>query len=333
MKGDVGGKRLLIVLVGPTASGKTGVAIELAKRINAEIVSADSRQIYRYLNIGTAKPLSRKLRAKSKGQRAISKPLVVKGIPHYLIDIIEPDEKYSAGRFRDNAQKVIEEIHRQGRIPLVVGGTGLYIRALVDGLAELPDAHNKLRTKLAKLAEKYGEKYLYRRLQKVDPESAQRIHPENLPRLIRALEVYQLTGIPLSIWHKKTKPADYQPRIFGLLPRRNNLYAQINERVDKMYAGGIVKELKRVLKMGYPKNSPGLEGVGYPQLIEYLEGRLTLQEAIASWKQKTRHYAKRQLTWFKKDKRITWIGIESRNFDPAIIAEKIEKILKKEGKI
>jgi len=317
--------KLLVVLVGPTASGKTAVGIELAKKINAEIISADSRQIYKYLDIGTAKPT----RAKTQKRKNAKTPIIIKGVPHYLIDIIEPDKTYSAGEFRRDAEKIIEKIYARKKTPLVVGGTGLYIRALVDGLSELPSADINLRKKFIQQAKKYGKDYLYKKLQKVDLESAKKIHPQNLPRIIRALEVYHLTKIPLSAWHKKTPFPKYKVKIFGLSWERDKLYQRINERVDKMREGGILDELKRVMKRSYSKDSPGFQGLGYKHLLKFLNGNHTLEETINLWKRDTRRYAKRQMTWFKKDKRINWIEI-NQPLNQKIIAEKIEKFLKKD---
>jgi len=325
----------LIVLVGPTASGKTDVALELAKIINAEIISADSRQIYKYLNIGTAKPTDAKtLKKKRKNaKREITEPLIIREIPHYLIDIIEPDQRYSAGKFREDAQKIIKQIYSRKKIPLLVGGTGLYIRAITDGLVELPSANYKLRERLEKLAKKYGRHYLYKKLEKVDPEIAKKIHPQNLPRIIRALEVYYLTREPLSTLHQQTIHSNYNAEFFGLCWNRENLYERINQRVDTMYRSGILKELRGVLSRGYQKNSPGLEGLGYSHLIKYSDKKLSLEEAITLWKRDTRHYAKRQMIWFKKDKRIHWIKVSKQNFNPKLIAKKIAELLKKGDKI
>lgn len=319
----------LIILVGPTASGKTAVALELAKKINGEIISADSRQVYKYLDIGTAKPIYAKtLRRKRKNakRRKVTEPLIINGIPHYLIDIVEPDERYSAGKFCEDAEKVIQQIYVHKKIPLVVGGTGLYIRALIDGLVELPGADYELRKELGNLAKKYGKNYLYQRLAKVDPEKAKKIHPQNLPRIIRALEVYLLTGTPISTWQEKTNYTQYEPKFFGLLWERDKLYQRINERVEKMYQAGILTELKKVLKKGYARNSPGLEGLGYQHLLEYLDGKIKLEEAITFWKRDTRRYAKRQMTWFKKDKRTHWIKID-QPFNPKKIVQKILSFL------
>lgn len=324
----------LIVLVGPSASGKTAVALELAKKINGEIISADSRQVYKYLDIGTAKPIYAKtLSAKTQNAKTqenkrqnAKTPIVINGIPHYLIDLVEPDERYSAGKFREDAEKVIQQIYVHKKIPLVVGGTGLYIHALIDGLVELPGANHKLRKELENLAKKYGKNYLYQRLAKVDPEKAKKIHPQNLPRIIRALEVYSLTGKPISTWQEKTNYTQYEPKFFGLLWERDKLYQRINERVEKMYQAGILTELKKVLKKGYARNSPGLEGLGYQHLLEYLDGKIKLEEAITFWKRDTRRYAKRQMTWFKKDKRIHWIKID-QPFNPKKIVQKILSFL------
>lgn len=302
-------QRFLVTLVGPTASGKTAVAVALAKQINAEIISADSRQIYRYLNIGSAKPTVAEL----------------KGVSGHLIDFLDPNETYNAGRFRQSALQIIEQIFLRGKIPLLVGGTGLYIRALLDGLCPAPPGDPVLRRQLELEAKQIGKEELYRRLKIVDPKACQKIHPNNLPRIIRALEVYLLGGIPFSDCHKlPTHPLNYLNLFLGLNWPREQLYARIDYRIDEMIKKGLVDEVKHLLTRGYNENSAGLLSLGYPQIIGYLNNRYDLSEAIRLIKRDSRRYAKRQITWFKKDKRIQWINLTG-NFSAEEITTTIQQ--------
>ncbi|MFH1259532.1 MAG: tRNA (adenosine(37)-N6)-dimethylallyltransferase MiaA [Elusimicrobiota bacterium] len=305
-------QKILITLVGPTASGKTAVAVALAKRMEAEIISADSRQIYRYLNIGSAKPT----------------PQELAGVPCHLIDFLEPDQTYSAGQFRQAALKNFNDIFARGKIPLLVGGTGLYVRAVVDGLCPAPPRDNALRQQLEAEARQFGRQHLYDRLKAVDLPICEKIHPHNLPRIIRALEVYLLSGTPLSTFQKEfTQPLAFPVFSFGLDWNRKKLYQRIDLRVERMLTAGWVDEVRGLLSRGYNQNSPGLLGLGYPQITAYLTGKCPLEEAVRLIKRDSRHYAKRQLTWFKKDRRIQWMDV-NENFSTEETAERVEKKLK-----
>jgi tRNA dimethylallyltransferase len=282
----------LFVVLGPTASGKSSLALQLAKFLPVEIVSCDSVQIYKYLDIGSSKP--------SESEQA--------GIPHHLINILEPDQLFTAGEYLILGRKVLTEIQKRGRFPLVVGGTGLYLRAMLDGLFEGPKRSDALRQRLSKLADRKGLGYLHRLLKRVDADSAQRILPNDKPKIIRALEVFYLTSRPIS-WHFRLgrEPLrGFRILKIGLNPPRKLLYASIDQRVDQMFASGLVGEVELILSRGFCSDLKPLQALGYSQVIRYLQGLITLSEAVALTKLKTRHYAKRQLTWFRKEKGIVW---------------------------
>ena len=297
----INGRCPYLVIVGATATGKTSVAIKLAKKISGEIISADSRQIYKYLTVGTAKP---------QGY----------DIPYHLVDFLEPKEKFSAGEFVRLAEEFIEKIAARGKQPIIVGGTGLYIKTLIDGIVRLPSADEKLRQKLHKLVETRGKKHLHMLLKKFDPASAEKIHPNNTVRIIRALEVYYLTGKPISHWHKihpcHSEPAvageesRFQFKIFGLEWQRDVLYERINNRVNWMLDNGMIEETRKLIKKGYQKDCPALQSLGYKWVLDYLENKIDYNKMQQLIMRDTRHYAKRQGTWFKKDKRINWIKLK-----------------------
>jgi len=289
-------RKLIIVLLGPTASAKTEVASSLATEINAEIISADSMQVYKYLNIGTAKP-SRKIR---------------EIIPHHLVDIKYPDEEFSAGEFQLRAIRAIERIFKKGKLPILVGGTALYIRTITDGICPIPSRNDRVRKHLSLLAEKYGKSYLYKRLEKVDKKACEKIHPNNLKRIIRALEVYHLTKIPFSGWQNRRHRLPYPIIIFGLDWERNLLYERIDRRVEWMVKEGLVREVERLLSKGYSKRLSSLQSLGYRQVADFLEGKYGLDRMKYLIKRDTRRYAKRQLTWWKNDGRIHWIEMDER---------------------
>lgn len=302
-------KSRLLCLLGPTAVGKTEIAIQLAQRLNAEIVSIDSRQIYRQMDIGTAKPTAEEQQAAR----------------HHLIDCIDISQPFSVADYQSLADTAISDIQNRGKRVLLVGGAGLYFRAIIDGLFEGPGADSLLRERLEQEAAQHGVDVLHERLRTCDPESAERIHPNNVVRVIRALEVYELTGTPMSEhqqqWHQEDQR--YPFTAFCLTLPRALLYQRIEQRVDAMLANGLIAEVESLLAAGYARNTTALRSFGYKELIAYLDGKCTYLEAIEQLKQNTRRFAKRQLTWFRKDTRIEWID---RNAIPDVVAHLLKKI-------
>jgi tRNA dimethylallyltransferase len=286
---------MIIAIVGPTASGKSAVAIALAGKLKAEIISFDSLQIYKYLNIGTAKPRRAELR-KAR---------------HHLIGICDPVEEFNAGMFVRLAEKKIEQLAKQKKNVILVGGTGLYLKALLEGLSEAPPQDRQFRRRMAVQAQKYGKKYLHNKLCKIDPIAAARIHPNNVERVIRALEIYYQTGKPFSQWQRQTAAPRYQARIIGLSRNRQKLYARIDQRVEEMFRQGLVREVRSLIKRGYSPKLKPMQSLGYRQVCQYLAGKLTLAAAIYQTKLETRHYAKRQLSWFRHTKGIKWFPIKN----------------------
>ena len=290
-----GSKKQVLLLVGPTASGKTRLSLEIAEKCNGEIVSADSRLVYRQLDIGTAKPTLRER----------------KSIPHHCIDIKDPDEFFSAGEYGKFGRRVVAEIHSRDRLPIVVGGSGLYIEALVDGLFSGDYRSAELREKLKLRAEDEGLDVLYNRLCGVDPDSAQKIHPNDQKRIIRALEMYELSGEPMSrIQKEKTESADFIPLFRGLRWARETIYHRIEERVDKMIESGLIDEVRRLREQGYGSQYNSLDSVGYKEVFACLDGLASLEETVDLIKQNTRRFAKKQITWFRRDSRIQWIDVQ-----------------------
>lgn len=284
----------VLFIVGPTGIGKTALAIKLAERLKGEIVSADSRQIYEFMTIGTAKPTKEELAA----------------VPHHFIDIKTPDEYYSAGQFGSEARVCIVEIQKRGMQPMVVGGSGLYIRALIDGLFEPKIADERVKTNLKKEAGENGISVLHSRLKTIDPRTAAKLHPTDSQRIMRALEVFEVTGEPFSNFvDRKPQPAEFSPCIIGLTLERSELYKRIEERVDIMLELGLLDEVQELRKMGYGQDLNALQSVGYQEAFLYLDGKLSISEMAALIKQKTRNYAKRQMTWFRKDERIDWVDL------------------------
>ena len=290
-------KEKLIVLLGPTASGKTHMGVRLAKRLNGEIISADSMQIYKYMNIGTAKPTLEEM----------------DGVPHYMVDNVYPDEEFTVATFRQLSEEYIEEILSRKKMPIVVGGTGLYINSLTKPWNFSQTEPNKaLRLELTQLAEEKGKQYLHDRLKEVDPISAEAIHPNNQKRVVRALEVYESSGRPKSELDKESMENElrFNPIILGLTWDRRTLYKRIELRVDHMIELGLIDEVKKLLDMGYSKNLVSMQGLGYKEIVKYLQGEYDLEEAIEVLKRDTRHFAKRQLTWFRKNQEIKWFEME-----------------------
>jgi len=294
-------------IVGPTAIGKTRISAEIAARLNVEIVSADSRQIYRQLDIGTSKP---------------PKELLQK-VPHHLINFLRPDETTSAGMYSKIARKVIGQIVQRGNIPLVVGGSGLYIRALIDGLHSVDVRDDKIRISLRKRLLKEGVGKLYDELKQIDPALAKKIKPADKQRIIRGLEVYLSTGKRLSeLQEQGAKPADFEPLMFGLRAEREWLYHVIDNRVLKMFEQGLLAEVANLKLAGYTRELNAINTVGYREIFIYLENNIYYDDMIAMIQRNTRNYAKRQMTWFRREKRITWFNI-SETTDFSKLADEI----------
>jgi tRNA dimethylallyltransferase len=299
----------LLVLVGPTGSGKTTLSILLAEKLKGEIVSADSRQIYRSLDIGTAKPTSEELHR----------------VKHHFINILDPDENYNAGDYGLQARAKIEELLKKHKKPILVGGSGLYVRAVIDGFFEGPGKNSEIRDQLEQEAHKLGTTILYERLKKIDPASAAKMDPSKMRRVIRALEVFYTTGKPISDLHAaQAIKIPYEVIQFGLEWERKVLYQRIERRVDEMMELGLVEEVRGLLNKGYTRGENALNTVGYKEAFDCIEGKLTKEEMIRLIKQNTRHYAKRQLTWFRADKRIKWIPLTGET-DWEVIAEHVYK--------
>ncbi len=289
-------KPKLLIILGPTAVGKTALSIELAKSLNGEIISADSMQVYKEMDIGTAKP--------SKAE--------LKEIRHYLIDAVSPREDWSVADFTERANELIVAINKKRMLPIMVGGTGLYLNAFLEGF-EFPiiPANKALREELEKEAKKIGSEGLHKRLKKVDKKAAERINPADLKRIIRALEVYEQTGKPISKLQKKNPAArKYNIQIIGLNMERDRLYKKIEERADKMVESGLIDEVKTLVDKGYNKNLPSMQALGYKEVIDYLEGKYNKEEMIKLLKKNTRNSARRQLVWFRRLERVKWFDVE-----------------------
>jgi tRNA dimethylallyltransferase len=287
----------VIVITGPTCSGKTEVAIQLALKLNSEIISADSRQVYKYLTIGTAKPTSLQLNL----------------IRHYFVDELLPDEEFNADLFSKKSYRIISEILNKRKDPIVVGGSGLYIKALIDGLDVPVDSNPELRKSLMEKRRQFGNEYLHNELKKVDPLSAEKLLPQNWKRTIRALEVFYTTQKPIWQFNSENKKREFDFIQYGLKWSREMLYQRINSRVDKMIEDGLVEETKKILSLGYDKNLNSLNTVGYKEVMEFISGEISLEKAIYLIKRNTRRFAKKQMTWFNKDKRILWIDGENKS--------------------
>ncbi|MDE2800797.1 MAG: tRNA (adenosine(37)-N6)-dimethylallyltransferase MiaA [Gemmatimonadota bacterium] len=294
----------ILVIAGPTASGKTAVGIELAQRLNGEIISADARQIYRFMDIGTAKPTTE--------ERAAAR--------HHLIDFINPDKGYSAGQFAEDASAVIGDILRRGKVPIVVGGAGLYIRALFDGFSPMPKIPIEIRARLQEEG-RTCLPALYERLCEVDPEWAAKIHPTDTQRILRGLEVYEASGKPLSEHQKvtPTPPIRHKASYFGLHWDRETLYDRINARACLMLENGLIEETASLRDRGYTPDLNALNAFGYREIFQYLNGKTTLDRALADLQQGTRRYAKRQMTFFRRDKRFRWVDGSDDNVATAIL--------------
>ncbi len=290
----------ILTIVGPTAAGKTAIAVELARRIDGEIVSADSRQIYRHLEIGTAKPNARQRRE----------------VKFHLIDFVEPSEDYSCGQFARDAAHMIEGIRERHAVPIVCGGTGLYIKALFHPLDDLPGSSADTKAKLERMLKERGIEHMYAFLKRVDPVWASRVKPQDKQRILRGIEVFERTGIPLSrMLGQSKKPSGYSAVYIGITCARGDLYARIDERFDRMMEQGLVREVESLLAGGLDPSSNALRTIGYKEIVEYLQGKTSLEEATEKAKRRTRNYAKRQITWFNRVRSIIWHDTS----DPAIV--------------
>jgi tRNA dimethylallyltransferase len=297
----------VIIILGPTASGKTSLSLGLAKKINGEIISADSMQIYKHLNIGTAKPSTHEMA----------------GIKHHMMDFLEPDKSFNVSDYKKMTEKIIIDIQKREKTPIIVGGTGLYINSLIYNLDfDETIADYDYRNELDELANLRGKEYLYNMLVEVDPEAAKKIDPQNTKRVIRAMEVYHISGKKISeLWEKsRKKSSKFQYFLFGIDKNREVLYKRINERVDEMFSNGLLDEVKSLLKKGYLKTGTASQAIGYKEVLLHLSGGLSIDDTKELIKRNSRRYAKRQLTWFRKIDNILWLNQE--------VSENIEIILK-----
>lgn len=311
-------KKPLIILTGPTAVGKTALSIKLAKAVNGEIISADSMQVYKYMDIGSAKITKEEM----------------SGVKHYLIDEFHPSEEFNVVKFKEYAMKYMQEIYNAGKIPIIVGGTGFYIQAVLNDIEfDKNEEDTTYRKSLEELAAKKGNEYLHYMLKEVDLASAKAIHPNNVKKVIRALEYYEQTKTPISS-HNETQRQNESPYNFAYFVLTNDrqlLYERIDKRVDSMLEFGLVEEVKKLLSLGCKKDMVSMQGLGYKEIIAYLEGELSLEEAIYILKRDTRHFAKRQLTWFKREKEVIWIDKKEYKDDDNIVLDVMMKELIEKG--
>ena len=301
-------KPTVIVIGGPTASGKSGLAVELAKKINGEIISADSMQIYKDMDIGTAKVTEKEKQ----------------GIPHYMIDIASPEERYSVSTYKKEAENKVEEILKKGKIPIIVGGTGLYIESLIYGIEfQEEEIDEEYRQRLNEFAEKEGLEKLYNEAQKIDSQAMDKISPNDKKRIIRVLEIYHKTGKTKTEQEIESRKHEvkYNYKLFAITMEQSELYKKIEKRIDKMLEEGLIEEVESIKKK-YNKFPTAMQGLGYKEVVEYLENKITKEEMIEKLKKETRHYAKRQLTWFRKYKEMIWLDGE------AGIEENVQIIIK-----
>lgn len=298
----------LIILTGPTASGKTELSVRLAKAINGEIISADSIQVYKYMDIGSAKVTKEEMN----------------GITHYLIDELEPDEEFNIYIFKERAVKYINKIYEKGKIPIIAGGTGFYIQSVLYDIDFNKEDNDKCyREELEKIGKDMGREYLHNMLKSVDKKSAEDIHPNNIKRVIRALEYYKITGNKISEHNEsqRKRKSPYNFRYFVLNMDRELLYDRINKRIDIMLEKGLAGEVEKLLKMGYDRNLVSMQGIGYKEIASYLKGEISYEEAVYIIKRDTRHFAKRQLTWFRREENAEFVNYRDFNMDKDKITE------------
>lgn len=308
----------LVILAGPTAVGKTELSIRLAKRINGAIISADSMQVYKYMDIGSAKIM----------------PDEMEGVKHYLIDKLDPSDEFNIVRFQQMAKDALKEIYANGQIPIVAGGTGFYIQALLYDIDFThQDSDEAFRKEMADYAAEYGAEALHEKLKEIDPVSYKTIHANNTKRVIRALEYYRMTGQPISAHneqeHQKVSP--YNFAYFVLTDDRKHLYDRIDYRVDLMMKKGLVDEVKNLYDMGYHKDMVSMQGLGYKELLSYLDGECSLEEAVYIIKRETRHFAKRQLTWFRRERDVIWLDKSAYQYNDQRILTDMCRMLQEKG--
>lgn len=308
----------MVILTGPTAVGKTALSIELAKKINGAVISADSMQVYKHMDIGSAKIL----------------PEEMQGIPHYMIDELEPEEEFHVVRFVEMAKKYLAEIYAAGKIPIIAGGTGFYIQALLYDIDFTDqESDEAFRSRLETLAKEQGREKLHEMLREVDPASAEAIHANNIKRVIRALEFYHLTGKRISEHNEqeRQKSSPYNFAYFVLTDDRAKLYERIDKRVDYMIEQGLVDEVQKLKEMGCHRDMVAMQGLGYKEILAYLDGELTLEEAVYIIKRETRHFAKRQLTWFKREREVFWVEKDAYNYQEDKMLEDIITVLQQKN--
>lgn len=311
-------KKPMIILTGPTAVGKTDLSIQLAKAINGEIISADSMQVYRHMDIGSAKVT----------------PEEMDGVPHHLIDVLEPEEEFNVVVFQKLAKEALTGIYERGHIPIIVGGTGFYIQALLYDIDFTEnDGDTAIRRELEKLAQTQGAGCLHQMLQEIDPESAVAIHQNNVKRVIRAIEFYRQTGKKISLHNEqeREKQSPYQFLYYVLDTDRKTLYERIDRRVDLMMEHGLVDEVKHLADMGCTRDMVSMQGLGYKEILDYLSGEIPLEEAVYILKRDTRHFAKRQITWFKRERDVRWLELEQFQNDRKKVLEHILDEIEGEG--
>lgn len=311
-------KKPLIILTGPTAVGKTELSVMLAKEMNAEIISADSIQVYKYMDIGSAKITKEEMQ----------------GIKHYLVDELNPSEDFNIFKFKEMTLKYMDEIYSKGRIPIIAGGTGFYIQSVLYDInfSETDDEHI-YRKELEAIAKEKGPEYLHNKLKEIDAVTAQKVHSNNVKRVIRALEYYNDTGKQLSEHNEEQQKHDspYNFKYFVLNDDRQLLYDRINKRVDKMFELGLVKEVKNLLDMGYERNLVSMQGIGYKETVAYILGEMNLEDTIELIKKNTRHFAKRQLTWFRREKEVTWIDYREYGNNKKVMSTKMVEMCRNAG--
>lgn len=308
----------MVILTGPTAVGKTALSIELAKKINGAVISADSMQVYKHMDIGSAKIL----------------PEEMQGIPHYMIDELEPEEEFHVVRFVEMAKKYLAEIYAAGKIPIIAGGTGFYIQALLYDIDFTDQKSDEAyRSRLETLAKEQGREKLHEMLREVDPASAEAIHANNMKRVIRALEFYHLTGKRISEHNEqeRKKSSPYNFAYFVLTDDRAKLYERIDKRVDHMIEQGLVDEVQKLKEMGCHRDMVAMQGLGYKEILAYLDSELTLEEAVYIIKRETRHFAKRQLTWFKREREVFWVEKDAYNYQEDKMLEDIITVLQQKN--